>query len=95
MAGPWSAAIRLNALEVRASRRRFSAPTGRSSGSVIRRPMAQAIEIIRSAQQPDGTWLQGQPHSGRVWFEVDVPAGEPSKWLTLSATRVLAWWDAR
>jgi Prenyltransferase and squalene oxidase repeat len=57
--------------------------------------MEQAIEIIRSAQQPDGTWLQGQPHSGRVWFEVDVPAGEPSKWLTLSATRVLAWWDSR
>lgn len=30
---------------------------------------------------------------GRVWFETDVPEGEPSKWLTLSATRVLAWWD--
>jgi hypothetical protein len=28
-----------------------------------------------------------------VWFEIDVPAGEPSKWLTLFATRVLAWWD--
>ena len=26
--------------------------------------------------------------------EVDVAAGEPSKWLTLSGTRVLAWWDA-
>ncbi len=57
--------------------------------------MSQAIEIIRSAQRPDGTWLQGQPHPGRVWFEVDVREGEPSKWLTLSATRVLAWWDAR
>jgi hypothetical protein len=28
-----------------------------------------------------------------VWFEVDVPPGEPSKWLTLHGTRVLAWWD--
>ena len=57
--------------------------------------MAQAIEIIRSARRPDGTWLQAERHPGRAWFEVDVPAGEPSKWLTLSATRVLAWWDSR
>ena len=57
--------------------------------------MAQAIEIIRSARQQDGTWLQASRHPGRVWFEVDAPAGEPSKWLTLSAIRVLAWWDSR
>ena len=57
--------------------------------------MAEAIEIIRSARQPDGTWLQGTPHPGRVWFEVDVPVVEPSKWLTLSETRVLNWWDSR
>ncbi|HEX7804556.1 MAG TPA: squalene cyclase, partial [Cellulomonas sp.] len=30
---------------------------------------------------------------GRVWFEVDAPVGEPSRWLTLFGTRVLAWWD--
>ena len=57
--------------------------------------MAQAIDIIRSAKQPDGTWLQGERHPGRVWFDVDVPEGEPSKWLTLSAMRVLAWWESR
>ena len=56
--------------------------------------MAEAIELIRAARQPDGTWLQGRPHPGRVWFEVDVPAGEPSKWLTLFGTRVLDWWYA-
>jgi hypothetical protein len=56
--------------------------------------MAEAIELVRAARQPDGTWLQGRPHPGRVWFEVDVPAGEPSKWLTLFGTRVLDWWDA-
>jgi hypothetical protein len=56
--------------------------------------MAEAIEAIRAERQPDGTWLQARRHPGRVWFEVDVPAGEPSKWLTLSGTRVLAWWDA-
>ena len=55
--------------------------------------MAEAIELIRAAQQPDGTWIQGRRHVGTVWFEVDVPVGEPSKWLTLYATRVLSWWD--
>jgi hypothetical protein len=29
-----------------------------------------------------------------VWFDVDVPEGEPSKWLTFHGIRVLAWWDA-
>jgi hypothetical protein len=56
--------------------------------------MAEAIEMIRAARQPDGTWLQTGPLPGRVWFEVDVPDGEPSKWLTLSGMRVLAWWDS-
>ena len=56
--------------------------------------MAEAIERIRAAQLPDGTWNRELRHPGRVWFEVDVDAGEPSKWLTHSATRVLEWWDA-
>lgn len=56
--------------------------------------MADAIERIRAARQPDGTWLQARRHPGRVWFEVDAPAGEPSKWLTLFGTRVLTWWDS-
>jgi hypothetical protein len=57
--------------------------------------MADAIELVRAARQPDGTWLQARRHPGRVWFEVDVPAGEPSKWLTLHGTRVLDWWDSQ
>jgi hypothetical protein len=56
--------------------------------------MADAIEQIRARRTPEGTWLQGRRHPGRVWFEVDVPADEPSKWLTFFATRVLAWWDS-
>jgi hypothetical protein len=56
--------------------------------------MADAVELIRSARQPDGSWLQACRHPGRAWFEVDAPPGEPSKWLTLFGTRVLAWWDS-
>ena len=56
--------------------------------------MAGAIAVIRAARRPDGTWIQAGRMPGRMWFEVDVPAGEPSKWLTLFGTRVLAWWDS-
>jgi hypothetical protein len=56
--------------------------------------MADAIALIRAARRPDGTWIQTDVLPGRVWFDVDVPEGEPSKWLTLSGIRVLDWWDA-
>jgi hypothetical protein len=56
--------------------------------------MVDAIELIRAARQPDGTWLQAGRDPGRVWFEVDAPAGESSKWLTLYGVRVLDWWDS-
>ncbi|GAA3650551.1 hypothetical protein GCM10022267_41160 [Lentzea roselyniae] len=55
--------------------------------------MAEAIGMIRAQRQADGTWLQAGRHPGRVWFEIDVEAGEPSKWLTFYAMRVLEWWD--
>lgn len=56
--------------------------------------LADAIEVIRAARQPDGRWLQGPVHPGRVWFDIDASTGEASKWLTFHATRVLQWWDA-
>ncbi|MET9630781.1 squalene cyclase [Lentzea sp. NPDC006480] len=56
--------------------------------------MAEAIEMIRRARQDDGTWLQAGRHPGEVWFETDVEAGEPSKWLTFYGIRVLEWWDS-
>ncbi|GGM44034.1 hypothetical protein GCM10010102_44330 [Promicromonospora citrea] len=55
--------------------------------------VGEAVEHVRAQRRPDGTWLQARRHPGRVWFEVDVGAGEPSRWLTFHAARVLAWWD--
>ena len=57
--------------------------------------LADAIEVIRAARQPDGTWLQEHRYPGRVWIDIDVPPGEPSKWLTFYGSRVLDWWDSR
>ncbi len=61
-----------------------------------RRPdprVAEAVELIRSARDPDGTWHPQTRHEGRVWFDVDSGVGEPTRGLTLHALRVLAWWD--
>jgi hypothetical protein len=55
--------------------------------------LADAIDVVRAARRPDGTWLQEHRDPGAVWFEIDVPPGEPSKWLTFYGTRVLAWWE--
>ena len=56
--------------------------------------MAEAVDLVRDARDADGTWHQQLRHEGRAWFEVDSAPGEPSRWLTLHALRVLAWWDA-
>lgn len=57
--------------------------------------LAEAIDLIRAARLPDGTWSQGSVEPGLQWFATDVPRGERSKWLTLVGTRVLDWWDER
>lgn len=56
--------------------------------------LADAVAAVRAARQADGTWLQTTPLAGRTWFDVDVPEGQSSKWLTMIGTRVLDWWDA-
>jgi len=57
--------------------------------------IADAIAVIRDARASDGRWLQQEKVPGRVWFDIDVPPGEPSPWLTFYGTRVLDWWDTR
>jgi hypothetical protein len=53
--------------------------------------LSDAVAVLRERRQPDGTWLQEYREPGRVWFELDVPPGEPSKWLTFFASRALTW----
>ncbi|KJL37202.1 MAG: squalene cyclase [Microbacterium sp.] len=56
--------------------------------------LADAIASIRSKRGDDGRWVQEHRHPGAVWFDVDVPEGEASPWLTFLSLRVLEWWDA-
>ena len=53
----------------------------------------EAGELLRGQQHEDGRWYQGFRLPGERWFEIDVPVGEPSPWLTFFALRVLRWWD--
>ena len=65
----------------------------RASGAEPDPRMEQAVEVVRSKQQPDGRWLLDRIHPGRVHFDLEEEAA-PSRWNTLRAMRVLAWWDS-
>ena len=54
----------------------------------------EAIEVLRSKQQPDGTWLLENTHPGAVHFSLEDGDGRPSRWNTLRALRVLDWYSA-
>lgn len=53
----------------------------------------EAVALLRSKQQPDGTWLLEHTHPGAVHFAMEGPDGTPSRWNTLRAMRVLRWYD--
>lgn len=55
--------------------------------------LAEAVEEVRSKQQPDGRWLLERTHPGRVHVDLENGVGTPSRWNTLRALRVLDWWD--
>lgn len=55
--------------------------------------LAEAIDVLRSKQQPDGTWLLENTHPGAVHFALEDGDGHPSRWNTLRALRVLAWYQ--
>ncbi len=65
----------------------------RSAGDPPDPRVAEAIELLRSKQQPDGTWLLENTHPGQVHFPLDDGDGQPSRWNTLRALRVLQWYE--
>ena len=54
--------------------------------------LVEAVELVRSKQQADGTWLLEHTHPGAVHQRLEQE-GQPSRWNTLRATRVLDCWD--
>ncbi|MGH8862963.1 MAG: hypothetical protein ACRDVG_17290 [Jatrophihabitantaceae bacterium] len=55
--------------------------------------LAEAVAVLRSKQQPDGSWLLENTHPGAVHLAMEDGDGRPSRWNTLRALRVLNWYD--
>jgi hypothetical protein len=55
--------------------------------------VAEAVDLVRSKRQPDGTWPLENPHPGAMHFPLEEGDGRRSRWNTLRALRVLKWHD--
>jgi hypothetical protein len=64
-----------------------------SVGDVPDSRLDEAISLLRSKRQPDGTWLLENTHPGKAHFELEAGDNRPSRWNTLRALRVLGWYE--
>lgn len=64
----------------------------RAAGNAPDPRQAEAVELLRSKRRPDGTWLLEDTHPGAVHLTMEND-GEPSRWNTLRALRVLGWYE--
>ena len=65
----------------------------RSTGDAPDRRMGEAVDVIRSKRQADGSWLLENTHPGAIHFALEDGDGRPSRWNTLRAMRVLEWYE--
>ncbi|KAB2857898.1 MAG: hypothetical protein F9K46_12430 [Anaerolineae bacterium] len=56
--------------------------------------VAEAIALVESKRGPDGRWLLEVRYPGEMPIELDEEVGQPSRWNTLRALRVLNWYSA-
>lgn len=54
--------------------------------------MAEAIGIVESKRLPDGRWPLDHAYHDASIVDFGEAEGEPSRWITLRAMRVLRWW---
>jgi hypothetical protein len=51
----------------------------------------EAVAIVRERRQADGWWLLDVRHRDTLYEELAGAVGEPNRWITLRALRVLKW----
>jgi hypothetical protein len=85
----------------------FSFPTGyhydilrgleylRSAGITPEARMAEAIDLVTSKRDAEGRWPLENVHPDVLDAEPGVVEGQPSRWNTLRALRVLNWYSTR
>jgi hypothetical protein len=57
--------------------------------------MAEAIDLVESKRDGEGRWLLETRYPGDMPIEMDEGEGQPSRWITLRALRVLDWYSTQ
>jgi hypothetical protein len=65
-----------------------------AAGAIVDDRLEEAVGEVVRKRRGDGTWALQQRWPGETWFEMES-VGEPSRWNTLRAMRVLEGWEAR
>ena len=55
--------------------------------------VTDAIELVKSKRGDDGRWLLDVQYPGQMPVEINEGVGQPSRWVTLRALRVLDWYS--
>jgi hypothetical protein len=55
--------------------------------------MGDAVRLVESKRQSDGRWLLDRAYDEALALSCGESLGEPSRWNTLRALRVLRWWE--
>ena len=64
----------------------------RAAGAPPDSRIADAISVVENRRQPDGRWLLDQAHDEALAVAFDESVGQPSRWNTLRALRILRWY---
>lgn len=67
----------------------------RRAGVTPEERVAEAIDVLLSKRDDEGRWLLEVQYPGVMPIAIDEGEGRPSRWITLRALRVLAWYSAR
>jgi len=63
----------------------------RAAGAEPDARIGDALHLVESRRQPDGRWLLERAYDEAIGFPFGESVGEPSRWNTLRALRVLRW----
>ncbi len=63
----------------------------RASGTMPDPRMKEAVDIVQRKRLPDGRWPLDATYDESVAVTLDETVGQPSRWNTLRALRVLRW----
>jgi hypothetical protein len=64
----------------------------RQSGGAPDVRVGEAVRVVESRRQANGRWLLDDAHDEALAFPFAEAVGEPSRWITLQALRVLRWY---